>query len=248
MAADLAAALHRAFLAAYPSYVATRLETLGAASAEGVAAAVEAGGRWLDDELGALLARPYREQPRSPLELFQEALRHPTEALAALGIPEVARDPAQAAALPGDGYGLAPASSQELGEAAWRAHLAWGADKARAFSPRPTVVYCGGNLMDRTAIEGPVASAGLDLIAASDHASLRAALGDRPVVLVLVDLATEWADDAVRAASGAGARTVGFGPHVDDDALVRARSLGAEEALPRSLFFRRLPDLMPTRA
>jgi hypothetical protein len=35
---------------------------------------------------------------------------------------------------------------------------------------------------------------------------------------------------------------VGFAPHVDDEALARASAAGCE-ALPRSVFFRRLPNL-----
>ena len=37
-----------------------------------------------------------------------------------------------------------------------------------------------------------------------------------------------------------------FGPHVDDLALVRARTLGAADALTRSAFFRNLARLLPT--
>ena len=55
--------------------------------------------------------------------------------------------------------------------------------------------------------------------------------------VVLVDLARH-ADDvaAVRAAAPA-ARIVAFGPHVDDEALARARADGADAVLPRSKFF-----------
>ena len=58
--------------------------------------------------------------------------------------------------------------------------------------------------------------------------------------LVLVDLVRMGA--AVALATATGARVVGFAPHVDDDALARASAAGCE-ALPRSVFFRRLPDL-----
>ncbi len=67
-------------------------------------------------------------------------------------------------------------------------------------------------------------------------------------VRAFVDMAAAGADDAIRALAGAGVATIAFGPHVDDVALVRARSLGAGDALPRSVFFRRLADLMPRRA
>jgi hypothetical protein len=56
--------------------------------------------------------------------------------------------------------------------------------------------------------------------------------------VVVVDLA-RFADAvvAVRAAAPA-ARIVAYGSHVDDAALERARTEGADAVLPRSLFFR----------
>ncbi len=57
--------------------------------------------------------------------------------------------------------------------------------------------------------------------------------------LVLVDL--RRIGDAVSLAVATGARVVGFAPHVEDDVLERATAAGCE-ALPRSLFFRRLVD------
>jgi len=41
-----------------------------------------------------------------------------------------------------------------------------------------------------------------------------------------------------------GAEVIGFGPHVESEQHDRARLLGYDEVLPRSLFFRRLPDLL----
>ena len=66
------------------------------------------------------------------MELFQEALRFPTAKLEQAGHRPVPRDELVANALPGDLFDLAPASSNDLGEATWRAHLAWGASKAAA--------------------------------------------------------------------------------------------------------------------
>lgn len=37
---------------------------------------------------------------------------------------------------------------------------------------------------------------------------------------------------------------VGFASHVDDDVLAAARAAGFDEALARSVFFRRLPELL----
>ncbi len=129
-----------------------------------------------------------------------------------------------------------------LGEAAHGAHLAWGAVKAQALTA-PSVLYVGNDLMDRSKIAAAVEAAGLRLAVADG-------VGVDPtgVVRAFVDLSRPTADDAIRSLARAGVTTIGFGPHVDDVALVRARSLGADDALPRSVFFRRLPELLPHRA
>ena len=58
-----------------------------------------------------------------------------------------------------------------------------------------------------------------------------------PDDLVLVDLQRVGTQVALALATGA--RVVGFAPHVDDDLLERAAADGVE-ALPRSVFFRRV--------
>ena len=231
----MSADLHHALVAAYPGYV---RERVGGVDVED---AIAAGSAWLDEQLGELLDLPFGEQRWSPLELFQEAMRFPTEALTAAGVASVPRDPAVERALPGDVYGLAPASSQELGEEAWRAHLEWGAAKARAWAAPAVVVYFGNNLMDRTTIAG---ATGAEVVSVSAAEQLP---GEPLPMAAVVDLTHPDSDAAIAALTGAGVRTVAFGPHVDDVALVRARSLGADDALPRSVFFRRLPELLPTR-
>lgn len=98
-----------------------------------VVASIDDGEHWMRTELEALLAEAFVNQRRGPLELFQEAMRFPTAALAAENRVPVRRDASVEAALPGDVYDLAPASSQQLGDEAWQAHLRWGAAKAVAF-------------------------------------------------------------------------------------------------------------------
>ena len=56
--------------------------------------------------------------------------------------------------------------------------------------------------------------------------------------VVLVDLGLPG---ALEAALTSGARVLAFGSHVDDDTLAAAADAGAE-AMPRSLFFRRLRE------
>ena len=263
--------LASAFVAAYRDYVRGRVEALVAGPADGpsdgptneevpgLAAALEEGSEWLDVSLRNLFAVPPASQRRSPLELFREAMRFPTEALAVAGVEPVARDHGERDFLPGDLYGLAPGTSRELGERAWRAHLAWGVTKARAVagvvpaaSPaRPSraaspavVALFGSDLMDRSKIEGAAEAAGYRLQVWRNPGALVDGL-ETPPALAFVDLKHVAADDAVRALAAAGVRMIAFGPHVDDLALARAKALGADEVLPRSRFFVRLADLFP---
>jgi hypothetical protein len=236
MTEPVAARLHRLFVAAYRPYVES---VLGGRGLPPVPEAIDAGERWLDGALRDLLAVPFPEQRRSPLELFQEALRFPTEALDAAGVEAPARDPAAESALPGDRYDLAPASSQALGEETWRSHLEWGAAKAAAL--RPLAVVVTRNLMDAGKIESAAEAKGYR-VARVDRVD---AIPERAVVGI-VDLEHPDADAALRALAASAGRVVAYGPHVDDLALVRARSLGAADALPRSRFFRDPAAWLPT--
>ncbi|MCH2624325.1 MAG: hypothetical protein MKZ77_02055 [Acidimicrobiales bacterium] len=67
----------------------------------------------------------------------------------------------------------------------------------------------------------------------SDLASVKADL-------ILVDLSHREVLDHLPA----GSRVIGFAPHIDDEILKTALARGCTEALPRSIFFRRLPDLI----
>lgn len=227
-----------AFAAAYRPYVEGRL---AAAGLPAVDEAIDKGEAWLVQALGDLLGKPYREQHRSPLEVFQEALQHPTEALAGTGSPPASRDEVAITALPGDLFGLAPASSQELGEAAWRAHLAWGATKAAAM--RPSAVAVTRNLLDGSRLSEAAAAAGYRLVTMDSVPSE----DDRHAV-GFVDLEHPDADEAVKRLAEICGRVVAFGPHVDDHAMTRARTLGADEAVPRSRFFGSLASWFPKMA
>ena len=55
--------------------------------------------------------------------------------------------------------------------------------------------------------------------------------------IVIVDLGRNPDIAAIRASHPA-ARIVAYGPHVDDDAMAKARAEGADEVMPRSKFFR----------
>jgi hypothetical protein len=84
------------------------------------------------------------------------------------------------------------------------------------------------DLMDRSRLSG--ALPGVRFVRSVDDLGA----GD----VVIIDLGRHR--DLVRAVRGAcsTARIIGFGPHVDDDAMQAARQEGADTVLPRSLFFR----------
>ena len=126
--------LFEALVRAYRPHVLRTVEARGWTVGPEMAEAIDRGEEWLSDMLGHLLAQPFGQQRRGPLEVFQEAMAYPTRALADTGTEPVQRDPTAVAALPGDVYDLAPASSAMLGEQVWQAHLAWGAAKAAAIT------------------------------------------------------------------------------------------------------------------
>lgn len=124
--------LRDALVEAYRPFVGRRLGERE--EIEGVDEAIESGRDWLESALTELLSKPFPAQERGPLELFQEAMKYPTAALAEAGEEPVGRDDVAASALPGDLYDLAPASTRDLGEEVWVIHLRWGAAKAAAMT------------------------------------------------------------------------------------------------------------------
>ncbi|MDP8959456.1 MAG: hypothetical protein M3N51_09725 [Actinomycetota bacterium] len=245
MATELAERL----VAAYRPYVHRRLSEQGIEVAPRTQSALLEGEVWLAEELAEVLALPFPQQPRGPLQIFQEAMRFPTRALQQLAVPPP-RDRTAEEALPGDPYHLVPASSSSLGEEAWQAHLAWGAAKAKAVAPlvlqaaQPQIAVLTRNLMDRARVEEAAGQSGLPSTACASVKELEAALAGGPPALALVDLTHPEAEQAIRRLSESGVASVAFGPHVDEAALQRARRLGAVDALPRSRFFRCLPELL----
>jgi hypothetical protein len=227
---SLADDLRNRLVDAYPSYVEGRVAAQQLEPPEALVEALEEGVSWLQSTLEDLLARPYAAQHRGPLEVFQEAMRFPTEVLSAAGVEPPRRDGGAEAALPGDLFDLAPASSRQIGEEVWLAHLAWGADKARQISRTRSVVLLSRNLMDRARIEPVVVGSGAEL------SRFAADLTDPLPDLLVVDLEHEDAVTALERYTGAGVPAVAFGPHAARDLLDEARRLGAEVVV-RSAFF-----------
>jgi hypothetical protein len=91
-----------------------------------------------------------------------------------------------------------------------------------------TVVAITKDLMDRSKITGAI-----------DHVRVVGPAGDLAgATVVVVDLGLAG---ALEAAIASGAKVIAYGSHVDESTLAAARSAGAE-AMPRSVFFRRLGE------
>ncbi|MDP7068190.1 MAG: hypothetical protein QF637_11245 [Acidimicrobiales bacterium] len=85
------------------------------------------------------------------------------------------------------------------------------------------------NLMDRSRFVGSIKILQtLDELESSD------------AELVLVDVSKPQVLDHLPSE----ARVIGFAPHVDTETLESAKAAGCVEALPRSIFFQRLPSLL----
>ncbi|HEX5613665.1 MAG TPA: hypothetical protein VFZ83_00785 [Acidimicrobiia bacterium] len=88
-------------------------------------------------ELRALFAEDAADQRATPLEIVRGLRHEPTALLAALGIPEVARDPFAARAFPDDRYDLTITTLGDLGDPDLAPLLlAWGLGKATVLRAR----------------------------------------------------------------------------------------------------------------
>ena len=238
-----ATALHSAFVGGFRPYLNAIFEERGLPALP--AGILDDSEEWLAATLQRLLELPFAEQHRSPLEIVQEAMMGVTDAMAATGAPKLLRDPVTVSALPGDIYGIAPASSAALGVEAFQAHIAWGIEKAKALAPLVSgigrgVAVVSGDLMDISRFEDVVNGAGMQLQVwgkTGEHDS-------KPVV-AFVDLTHPDADDAIESFTTERVRVIAYGPHVDEDAMARAALLGASEVLPRSRLFKSVGEFLP---
>jgi len=106
-----------------------------------------------------------------------------------------------------------------------------------------TVYLVSADLMDRSKVAGIADGVALVLIRTAS------ALVDRAGELiaddrVLLDLGGRGALDAIETLTGTGATVIGYGSHVDEKLLAAARERGCADVLARSVFFRRLPELL----
>ncbi|MCU1356970.1 MAG: hypothetical protein JWM89_2388 [Acidimicrobiales bacterium] len=103
------------------------------------AAAADAGRRAVAEvgpAVRELLATDVDAQRTGPLAVLRDAVRYPTEVLAAAGVPGVVRDGFAEHAFPADVYDLAPAAFADLDPDLRDLGLTWGAAKAHVVLSR----------------------------------------------------------------------------------------------------------------
>jgi hypothetical protein len=97
----------------------------------------------------------------------------------------------------------------------------------------PLLLVVTSNLMDHGPFESAASRAGYRFEGVGP-----VAVAEVEPLVAFVDLEATGADDAIVDLARRGVRVIAYGPHVDDVALVRARSLGALVAEPRSRVLR----------
>lgn len=244
-----------AFVAAFPGYLAERLSAAGIEA--DVSEAARQGEEWLRGELGQWQRSAPGTERRGPLQIFQTAFAFPTAALEAEGVAPVRRDPGAESALPGDTYALAPASSREIGEEAWRAHVAWGVAKAKlvadvvpAAAPQSTISIAVVTMeqADRASVHLVAAGRGVAVHHWRNPGAIQAGLEAEIPRWSVVDAGHAASDEAVRALADAGSRVAVYLEEPDDIATARWMSLGAGTVLPRQKLVAVLESWLPLQA
>ncbi len=129
---------------ALPGWVTRSVERLlvawtGSADPETVVRAADAGGRAgreVGQRVRALAYSDLDAQSTTPLSILRQAVSYPSDVLRGAGVPGVERDQFAQRRLPGDDYGLSPATWADIDPALSEVGLAWGAAKALAHRQR----------------------------------------------------------------------------------------------------------------
>ncbi len=190
--------------------------------------------------LDELLALDIDAQSTTPLTLARRAVPYASAMLRECGVPEVARDEHARSLHPHDVFDLTPGGFVDFGDDVQSAGLTWGAAKAHVHiqrrrldavtPPEPRILALVPNLMDRSRF-------GSEVMFVTTAEEVVAA---RPT-LVLVDIDRV---DNFEALVSDKFVTVGFGSHVDEERHHLASAAGFDEVMARSVFFRRLPELL----
>jgi hypothetical protein len=187
-----------------------------------------------------LLDTDIDQQWTSPLEIVRSLVPSITAELQELDAPLVPRDARRIELLADDVYGITPAAFADIDESLHTLGLAWGAAKAhvhlrRHASDGPTVVVFAPELGDRSRFDAynvtHVRSAG----------KLAEFSQSTEPDLIIVDLDRTSAPADFRLDN---AHVVGFGSHVHTDRHNAALDAGFDAVVARSVFFRRLPELL----
>jgi hypothetical protein len=138
---DLLAAVTAALPGWVERSVVQRYEAWAGSSApsEVAAAARRAGAGAMAEvipRLAELLATDVDAQRSNPLAILRRAVDHPTDVLAAAGVPPVERDPHAERLFPDDLYDLGPAAFADLDPSVHEPGLVWGAAKAHVILAR----------------------------------------------------------------------------------------------------------------
>ena len=246
-------------VAAFPGYIAGRLDAIGVIPDDAMTRAVGEAIKSLDADLRKLLSKSAAEQVESPLEVVRRATERVTVALEAAGVTQADRDDWAKENQPGDKYGLYPASSQQLGEQAWQLHLDWGVRKAEAVagvvpaSPPepgpglPVVALFGVPIDGRSRLVEGIERRGFGSVMWRNPAALENTQEVRPA-LAVVHLGHPGAHDAIRMLSDAGLGVVAVGEDVNDLTTPGILALGAREVVESSRLLSSLDRLLPDRA
>ena len=258
--AGIATQLSEAVVAAFPIYVRGRLQALGVTEDGALTGAIAEATAQLEVQLGRLEGAPLVE---SPLELVRIATEPITAVLRDQVVAPVTRDERSAEIHPDDIFDLYPATSRDLGEAVWRAHMAWGIERARVVAGMvPAALQesktgdsaASGEAVPAVALFGlpePLRSAVAEAVRARGYRPLiwrnPAALDDGLAAgpyLVIVDLDYGEASSAIRLAADT-ARVVAIGRGVMGFTEAAMMALGAEEVVDSDRILDRLGALLP---
>ena len=247
-----------AFVAAFRPYVERVVEDIGLPASEGVDDAISIGEQWLETELAEMSKTPAHELRHGPLEIFREATRFPTAALEAAGVVPTTRGDAERRALPGDVYGIAPATSRDLGADAFNAHVAWGVERAQGFNidvtPRPVApkamqppvaAIADADPQLREAITASVKILGYTATAWRNPGEADAAVQKGAVSVAIISADHPAADEMLRICVAKDVPVFVTGESLDDLSQARFTALGAVGVVPTQLFVQQASRLLP---
>ncbi|NNF54015.1 MAG: hypothetical protein HKN03_06170 [Acidimicrobiales bacterium] len=195
-------------------------------------------------DLATLLGADIDEQWTTPLEIVRSLVGPITAELQSLHVPPPQRDSHSVALHPQDLYNIAPATFANVHPSLHEPGLAWGAAKAhvhlrrhqrQASDRRPVVVVCAPELGDRSRFDA------FEVHHVRNAQKLAEFSAHTEPDLVIVDLDRTPDPVPFRIEN---AHVVGFGSHVDTPRHDAALEAGYDAVLARSIFFRRLPELL----